>query len=363
MPRPIELVIHMDALRHNCQKMREAARGRFLWAVVKANGYGHGLEHIVKGFAEADGLAILDIGDALKLRRLGWKKRILMIEGFFDEEDLGPIQEAGADVIVHSERLLSILEHHKGLRLGCYIGVNTGMSRLGFRPSEVEAVRARLHAIPGVTSYGVLTHFANGDPSYKENGPATVGRQLDRLGDLANDPEGACLAATTGMLFHPEVKGNAVRAGIALYGVSPDSTVSEKALDIIPAQTLRAKIIAVQHIEKGEAVGYGSKWIAPRPSRIGIVACGYADGYPRSVPNGTPVWVEEKRIPMAGRVCMDMISIDITDYPDADVGSWVELWGQHIPVNEIAGSVGTIGYELICSVLPRVPVRETEGAL
>ena len=171
----------MDALRHNCQKMREAARGRFLWAVVKANGYGHGLEHIVKGFAEADGLAILDIGDALKLRRLGWKKRILMIEGFFDEEDLEPIQEAGADVIVHSERLLSILEHHKGLRLGCYIGVNTGMSRLGFRPSEVEAVRARLHAIPGVTSYGVLTHFANGDPSYKENGPATVGRQLDRL--------------------------------------------------------------------------------------------------------------------------------------------------------------------------------------
>ena len=357
MPRPIELIIHMDALRHNTEVMRRAAGDRFLWVVAKANAYGHCLENAAKAFSEADGIVILDISDAPRLRAAGWKKPILMIEGFFDPEDIPVLEKARAEVLVHSERLLSMLEGMKDLDLDVCIGLNTGMSRLGFRPSEAEAVRARLHAIPGVRCHGVVTHFANGDPSYKGDGPATVAKQLARLGRLADDPEGACLGATTAMLFHPEVKGNAVRAGIALYGVSPDSTVSEEALGIIPAQTLRAKIIAVQNLEPGEAVSYGSKWISERPSRIGIIACGYADGYPRPMPNGSPVWVEGKISPTVGRVCMDMMAVDITDNPAAKLGSWCELWGKHLPVNRVADRVGTIGYELICSVMPRVPVR------
>ncbi|WP_333581328.1 alanine racemase, partial [Duodenibacillus massiliensis] len=177
------------------------------------------------------------------------------------------------------------------------------------------------------------------------------------LGRLSQLEGGVCLANTAALLFHPEVTGDAVRAGIGLYGVSPDSHITSKELNIRPAMTLAAKIIAVQEIAPGEAVGYGSRWIAKRASRIGVVACGYADGYPRSMPDGAPVWVEGRRAPLVGSVSMDMLEIDITDVPEADVGSLVELWGEHIGVNELAGLVGTIGYELLCALAPRVPVR------
>ena len=328
-----------------------------LWAVCKANGYGHGLENVVQGFSGADGIAILDISDAPRLRKLGWTGRILMIEGFFDREDLPVIEQAGAETLVHSRSMIEALKQGGFREMRVHVKVNSGMNRLGFRPSEVPAVRRELEAIPGVRYMGVVTHFANGERSYAGDGPATVRRQLERMGDLIRTEPGVCMAATTGMVFHPEVGGDAVRAGIALYGVSPDSAVTSEELGIIPAQTFRARIIAVQQVMPGEAVGYGSRWTAQRPSRIGIVACGYADGYPRSMPSGSPVWVEGRRVPTAGTVSMDMMAIDITDAPEAGEGSWVELWGRNLPVNEVAACAGTIGYELICSLLPRVPVR------
>ncbi|MDL2058386.1 alanine racemase [Mesosutterella sp. AGMB02718] len=357
MPRPIELVIDMNALRHNEAKMREAAAGRTLWAVCKANGYGHGLANCLKAFEDADGIAILDIEDAVKARELGWKKRILMIEGFFDAEDLPVLEKADAEVVVRDLRLIELLEQSHIRHIACHLKVNTGMNRLGFRPAEIPAMKERLQKIPCVEYKGIVTHFANGERSYTADGPATVARQMQRLGDLARTEKGVCLAATTGILFHPEVKGDAVRAGIALYGVSPDSTLTSEDLGIIPAQTLRAKLIAIQHLEPGEAVGYGSKWIARRPSRIGVIACGYADGYPRAMPNGSPVYVAGRIAPTTGAVSMDMMEIDLTDIPEAGEGDWVELWGKHNPVNKVAACAGTIGYELICSVMPRVPVR------
>jgi alanine racemase len=169
-----------------------------------------------------------------------------------------------------------------------------------------------------------------------------------------------CFANSAATLFHPEVGGDAVRAGVILYGVSPDSSVSERDLNVRPAMTFAARIIAIQNIEAGQAVGYGSRWIAERPSRIAVVACGYADGYPRSMPNGAPTWVEGKIAPLVGATSMDMLEIDVTDVPQAKVGSIVELWGEHVPVNEVAKLCGTIGYELLCALAPRVNVRVDE---
>lgn len=356
MPRPIYAEIDLAALRHNLQRMRASACRRMLWAVVKANAYGHGLENAVKAFGEADGLATIDLTDAQRARDYGWTKRILLLEGFFDAEDLGPLETLGVETVVHSLWQIELLESRPLHDVGVHIKVNSGMNRLGFLPSEVGMIHDRLAAIPGVHVEGVVTHFANAEPSYLGDAPASVGRQLTRMGRLAQEGAPSCMANSAGILWHPEVSGCAVRAGVALYGVSPDGHISSEELDIIPAMTLSAKIIAIQEIAPGEAVGYGSRWIAKRPSRIAVVACGYADGYPRSMPDGAPVWVEGQYAPIAGAVSMDMLTIDVTDVPGAGLGSTVELWGKHLPVNRVAAACGTIGYELICALARRVPV-------
>ena len=204
---------------------------------------------------------------------------------------------------------------------------------------------------------GVVTHFANAEPSYIGDAPASVATQLTRMGRLAHSDIAACMANSAAILWHPEVAGEGVRAGVALYGVSPDSHISSEELDIIPAMTLSARIIAVQEIAPGEVVGFGSRWTAKRPSRIAVVACGYADGYPRSMPDGAPTWVEGAIAPLVGAVSMDMLEIDITDIPAAGLGSTVELWGKNLSVNRVAAACGTIGYELICALARRVPLR------
>ena len=330
MPRPISVTIHMEALRHNLARMREAAHGRDVWAVVKANAYGHGLNNAVAAFADADGLATIDICDAVRARGCGWKKRILLLEGFFEKDDIKDLEKYAIETVVHSQWMIDVLRNAAPLKnVRVHIKVNSGMNRLGFLPLEVPAVQKMLASIKGCEVMGVVTHFANAEPSYLAERPASVQKQLTRLGRLSQLEGGVCLANTAALLFHPEVTGDAVRAGIGLYGVSPDSHITSKELNIRPAMTLAAKIIAVQEIAPGEAVGYGSRWIAKRASRIGVVACGYADGYPRSMPDGAPVWVEGRRAPLVGSVSMDMLEIDITDVPEADVGSLVELWGEH----------------------------------
>ena len=357
MPRPIYAEIDLDALRHNLNVLRERAEGRTVWAVVKANAYGHGLENAVKAFEAADGLATIDLCDAERARRCGWKKRILLLEGFFDETDIEPLQTIGVETVIHSPWQIEILKRMNLKDVRCHIKVNSGMNRLGFLPVEVNTVYDQLTAIKGVRVMGVVTHFANAEPSYLGDAPASVGKQLTRMGRLANGGTAACMANSAGILWHPEVGGNAVRAGVALYGISPDAHITSEELGLVPAMTLCAKIIAVQQIAPGEAVGYGSRWIAKRPSRIAVVACGYADGYPRSMPDGSPVWVEGQIAPLAGAVSMDMLEIDVTDIPAATLGSTVELWGKHLPVNRVASACGTIGYELICALARRVPIN------
>lgn len=361
MPRPITAAIHMGALRHNLQVMREAAKGRTLWAVVKANAYGHGLLRAARAFESADGLALIDLCDAQKLRENGWKKRILLLEGFFDETDIELLEKYDIETIVHNRHMIEMLKAHAPYRsLKVHIKINSGMNRLGFQPTEESAVSEELKAIEGVRVMGAVTHFANAEPTYGTEKPATVSIQLSRMGQMNPKPEHLCMANSAATLWHSEVQGDAVRAGVALYGASPDSHYTSEDLGIIPAMTLSAKILAIQNVPAGEAIGYGSRFVTERDSRVAVVACGYADGYPRSTPDGTPTYVEGKIAPIAGAISMDMLTIDVTDIPEAKLGSVVELWGKHISVNEVAARCGTIGYELMCAIALRVPIVEDE---
>ena len=257
--------------------------------------------------------------------------------------------------------MIEILKAHSPFKsLKVHIKINSGMNRLGFLATEEEGVRAELEAIEGVRVMGVVTHFANAEPTYEADKPATVSLQLSRMRQIEPRPEHLCMANSAATLWQDDVKGDAVRAGVALYGASPDSHYTSEDLDIRPAMTLSAKILAIQNVPAGEAIGYGSRFVTHRDSRIAVVACGYADGYPRSTPDGTPTYVEGKIAPIAGAISMDMLTIDVTDVPEARLGSEVELWGSHIPVNEVAKRCGTIGYELLCAIALRVPIVEDE---
>ena len=276
MPRPISVTIHMDALHQNLERVREAADGRDVWAVVKANAYGHGLSNAVKAFAEADGLATIDICDAAKARACGWTKRILLLEGFFEQDDIRDLEKYDIETIVHSQWMIDELKKAAPLKnVRVHIKVNSGMNRLGFIPSEVMAVRAQLEKIEGCRVMGIVTHFANAEPTYQAEGPASVRKQMMRLGKLTGLP-GVCLANSAASFFHPEVGGDAIRAGVVLYGISPDKHLTSEELRIRPAMTLSARIIAVQEIASGEAVGSPSARLGseslPAGTRTGIPA-------------------------------------------------------------------------------------------
>ena len=362
MPRPILATIHMGSLRHNLERMREAAGQRTLWAVVKANAYGHGLFRAARAFANADGLALIDLCDADAVRRQGWTKRLLLLEGFFDETDLPLLERDDIETIIHSDAMIEMLRAHAPFKkIKVHIKINSGMNRLGFLPEQEERVRKDLEAIEGVEVMGIVTHFANAEPTYEAGKPSTVKEQLSRMDCVADKYRSFCMANSAATLFQTDVKGDAVRAGVALYGASPDSHYTSQELGILPAMTLSAKILAIQNVPAGEAIGYGSRFVTQRDSRIAVVACGYADGYPRRAPDGTPTYVEGKIAPLVGSVSMDMLTIDVTDVPEAQLGSTVEMWGKHISINEVAGLCGTIGYELMCALALRVPIAEDEA--
>jgi alanine racemase len=360
MPRPICATIDLHALRHNLAVARRHAGQRQVWAVVKANAYGHGLERALRAFGAADGLALLDLAEAQRARCAGWTKPILLLEGFFEAADLALVDAlALTPVIHHSEQVRMLQLQRGGATRSIYVKFNTGMNRLGFAPGEGAELLQRLREIPGLHIAGLMTHFANADRRDAGRGPASVDEQRARFSIAARGWNGPLSLANSAALFlHPQVAGDSVRPGIALYGGTPESGVAAAAFDLRPGMLLAARVLAVQRIAAGEPVGYGGGWRAARDSRIGVVACGYADGYPRVAPSGTAVWVEGQRAPLVGRVSMDMITVDLTGVPQADVGAEVELWGRHIPVDEVAEVCGTVGYELLCALALRVPVRE-----
>jgi alanine racemase len=356
MPRPISALVDLVALRHNLARARAFAPSARVWAVVKARAYGHGLEHAVAAFDAADGLAVLEYEGAARLRELGWRKPVLMLEGAFEPSDVEAASRLGLSLAVHDRAQIEWLRAHRGSPIEIHLKINTGMNRLGFPPDAIAAVRQELASLAAVRGIVLMSHFANSD---LDDGVADQLARFERCTGAL--PGERCLANSAATIGSPATHRDWIRPGIMLYGASPFAERSAASLGLRPAMTLRSALIAVQSLAAGDAVGYGSTFVADRPMRIGVVACGYADGYPRHAPSGTPVAVDGVRTRTVGRVSMDMLTVDLTPAPGAGVGSSVELWGPTVPVDEVARSAGTIGYELLCAVAPRVPVTAVGG--
>lgn len=357
MPRPIVARIHPAAMRHNLSIAKQSAPRSRVWAVVKANAYGHGLQRAMQAFNAADGLALIEVDAALRLRDMGWTRPVLLLEGFFDESDLPELAAREIEFTIHCREQIDMLEK-AGLdkQVDVHLKMNSGMNRLGFRPDEFRAAYLMLQAIPAVRSITLMMHFANADDA--SNTAMPMAEQIRRFEAASAGLEGRrSLANSAAVLSHPEVAADWVRPGIMLYGGTPGGKTAAQ-FGLQPAMTLESEIIGVQRIQAGDAVGYGSRFVSDKAMVIGVVAGGYADGYPRHAPGGTPVMVGGKRTRLVGRVSMDMITVDLTELPDAGFGSKVELWGRHVSIDEVADAAGTIGYELMCALAPRVPVIE-----
>ena len=341
-------------MAHNLEQARRRAQGRPVWAVIKANAYGHGIENAVRGFAQADGLAMLELDEAQRARAAGWSGPILLIEGVFEPEDLCRVRELDLTIVVHSTEQLDWLERAAdGPPIAVYLKIDTGMNRLGFPlPRALDALD-RLSALPQVRLAALMTHLANADQAV--DGAPDVAGQRQTLQRLVPSWGGAWSVSNSAALFlHPHLGAEWVRPGIALYGASPATGIRATELGLIPAMSLQARLLTIRELAVGDSVGYGSLWRARRRSRIGVVSCGYADGYPRQTPEGVPVWVGRQSAPLVGRVSMDMLTVDLTEVPDAQVGMQVELWGRHVSVDELAQRAGTVGYELLAGLPARV---------
>ncbi len=367
MPRPIEALVHLDALAANLDVARRAAAGAKVWAVVKADAYGHGIANVFASLCRADGFALLDIAEAERVRELGWRGPILLLEGAFDARDLETCSRLKLWHVVHTAAQIDQLAalktdrpHHVFLKL------NSGMNRLGFTPERFRAAWLRLDALPQVETITLMTHLANADA----NDPASVEPALAAFDEATRDLPGECSVCNSAATLRMGARlgaGGWVRPGILLYGSSPDHPIHcASDWGLAPAMSLRTRLIATQQLRAGESIGYGSAFTAERPMRIGVAACGYADGYSRLAPgtnaHGTPVLVDGVRTRTVGRVSMDMITIDLDGIAGAEIGSEVVLWGRAsngtvLSIDDVAAASGTVGYELMCARAPRVPVR------
>jgi alanine racemase len=354
MPRPIRAAISAGALAHNLRVARQHAAGAKVWAVIKANAYGHGLERAAKAFAGADGIAVLDFQEAARLRVAGITQPILMLEGIFKPSDVALLDKYALTPVFHSAAQVEMLRSGTlSSAIDVYVKVNSGMNRLGFTAETLGASYNALREHPRVRQLTLMTHFADAD------GASGVKPQLDWFQEMTKSfPGPRSLANSAALLRFPEARGDWVRPGIMLYGCSPFADRTAQSLGLKPAMTLASEIIATQHLHAGEKIGYGFGYEAVGDLRIGVIACGYADGYPRHAPTGTPVLVNGKRTRIVGRVSMDMITVDISDLPDAGVGSPVTLWGEGLSADEVGAAAGTLSYELLCALAPRVPVAE-----
>lgn len=361
MPRPIRAVVTATAISANVNRIKQLLGKGLVMPVVKANAYGHGLERVFSGLQVADALAILETEGAVKLRKLGWDKPIVLLEGCFDATDLQSAVELKCDWVVHNAVQLAALESVADLvpkhQPKIFLKLNTGMNRLGFQLQEARDAIKWLDTFSqkmGWPTPVLMTHFANADEAEPRKRLPMAQAQFNSLMRLKPAHWQSSLGNSAGTLNFPELAGDIARPGIAIYGATPGPNAAAN-YGLKPAMRFSSEIIAVQQLDAGDRVGYGSRWQAGREGRIAVVACGYADGYPRHAPDGTPTFVEGHVAPVVGRVSMDMMTIDITDIPNATVGSEVELWGENIPVDIVADRSGTIGYELLCAVAPRVP--------
>jgi alanine racemase len=356
MSRPLRATVSLAALRHNYWLAKRTAPRSKVLAVLKANAYGHGVERAARALDRADGFATLEIDGAMALRELHPAVPIVLLEGFFAPAELQAIASANLATVVHCEEQLRMLEADPpGRPLDLWLKVNTGMNRLGFPPAAVRGALERMRRAGVARSITWMTHFGNSEA------PTGIDEAMRRFEETVGGSKlPRSLANTAAIFAHPRSHADLVRLGIGLYGATPFADRPAKSLGLKPAMTLASSLIAVQDLAPGETVGYGSQFRADHAMRIGVVACGYADGYPRHAPTGTPVLVDGARTRTVGRVSMDMMAVDLTPVPSARVGSPAVLWGEGIPVDEVAMAAGTVGYELLCAVAPRVAMREAD---
>lgn len=353
MPRPISATLSLSALSQNLNVIRGFAPNSKVWSVVKANGYGHGISRIWKSLSATEGFALLDFNEAILLRESGWQGPILLLEGFFSPADLITIDHYRLTTSVHSDwQIQALAQANLSQPVNVYLKVNSGMNRLGFAPARVSDVWHQLRELKQVGEITLMSHFATADSVEGVDAQMVA---VNLAGQNISGPR--CLANSAATLWHPSTHYDWIRPGIILYGASPSGQWQDIAqTGLQPVMTLKSELIAVQALNAGDRVGYGGRYRAGQPQRVGVVACGYADGYPRHAPSGTPVWVDGVRTKTVGTVSMDMLAVDLTPCPQAQIGAPVELWGSNLPVDDVATAAGTLGYELLSALAPRVPV-------
>lgn len=352
--RPLVATVDLAAIRHNYSIAKRCAPGREAFAVVKANAYGHGVGEVVAALADlADGYAVASLEEALEVRAVNAEARLLLLQGCFETDEYPLAARHGLDIVVqNAEQLQQLLSAELARPLDVWLKLDSGMHRLGFDAEQLREAFAALQGAAQVASLNLISHFACADL----RGHPLTEDQVECFLSLLDLPfERRSLANSAAVLNIPAAHMDWLRPGIMLYGATPFAELTASELGLRPAMTLTGRLIAVREVAEGESIGYGATWVAARPSRIGTVSCGYADGYPRHAPAGTPVLVGGQRVPLAGRVSMDMLMVDLSEAPGAQLGDAVELWGAALPVDEVATACGTIGYELLAKVTARVP--------
>lgn len=357
-PVAAHIELDLSALRHNVRRVREYAPQSKLMAVIKANAYGHGLVRIANQLNEGlDAFAVARLDEAINLRKAGVKGRILVLQGFHQADEVLVLQGYQLEVVIHSAAQVAILEslNLPGL-LTVWLKIDTGMNRLGIPPTQFISILKRLRQCKHIhQSIGFMTHFANADDPQDKK---TL-QQLQLFNSTINHHSGEKSSANSaGLIAWPAARQDWVRPGLMLYGVSPLLVKTAAQLNLLPVMNLYSRIIGLRQVQKGQTVGYGGSWVADKEALIGVVSIGYGDGYPRHAKPGTPVLIANKRVPIIGRVSMDMLTVDLSDCVDIKLGEQVMLWGNGLPVEEIAASAETIPYTLLCGITRRVQVYE-----
>tara|TARA_B100000035_G_scaffold57827_1_gene46046 strand:- start:21474 stop:22541 length:1068 start_codon:yes stop_codon:yes gene_type:complete len=352
--RPLKATFNTKSFASNLERVRSIAPKSKIMAVLKANAYGHGLIEAARALSSAEGFAVLSLSEAIQLREYGFDQHLLLLEGFFSAYEIKVCSQMNIGAVIHNTQQIDFINQIKPKNpINIHLKINTGMNRLGFLPSKIKSLIQSLENSPYIGNIILMTHFANADISIG------IKDQLTLFNTVIDDRYDRSVANSAAIIRYPETHMEWVRPGIMLYGASPFEDRLSKDIGLQPVMSLHSKIIAVQNLNKGQSVGYGSTFVATKKTRVGIVACGYADGYPRHAPSGTPILVDGKISRTLGRVSMDMLFVDLTDISSADIHSEVELWGANISVDEVAKEAKTVGYELLCAISSsiRVPME------
>jgi alanine racemase len=349
--------IDTSAIAHNLARVRAMAPRSRVMAVVKADAYGHRLDLCLPALTGADMLAVATLEEARAIRRLGNGLPVLLLEGVIHDGDLSVAADLELELTIHHADQIKALERFgRAPTPRLWLKLDSGMHRLGMAADQAASAHARLKNLPGVEQVNLISHFASADQAESQ----LTAKQMQRFEAMVADLDGEiCLANSAAILQHPDTHGDWVRAGIMLYGISPLTGQTGLDLDLKPVMTLTTELMAINRVQAGESIGYGARFVAPNDMRLGVAAIGYGDGYPRSTADGTPVLVRGMQCQLAGRVSMDMITIDLGNCPNAAVGDPVVLWGQGLPVETVAACADTIAYELVCRITRRVRYRSS----